>query len=246
MPTLDFRAADRVAKLRAQMAAQRHGPIRTWLHRRMRSVWSDFDVNAWLGMYPMSFLSTDEWRTLLPQASGSMLDIGAGSGDLTRALAPLHARVVCTETSRGMAKKLRGLGFATHRIDLTNENLPGGEKFDTVALLHVVDRCSQPLRLIERAVTHLRVGGNFVLAVPLPYDPSVDVGDQTLEPEERLIPQDDDVERSCERIAVLLADRFHVKVQRMARVPYLCPGDSEVVDYSLDSFVFVGRKRDGD
>ena len=228
------------------MATQRHGAVRTWLHRRLRAVWSDFDVNAWLGMYPMTYLSTEEWRRLLPEAGGVLLDVGAGSGDLTRALSPLFTRVVCTETSRGMAKKLRGLKFETHLVDLSKERLPENAMFDAVAILHVVDRCSRPLTLIERATAHLQPGGLFVLAVTLPYDPIVDIGMRTLEPEERLLDRADDVDEAHARLVMLLGTHFGIDVIRMGRVPYLCPGDSDVTDYCLDSFVFVGRKRGGD
>jgi hypothetical protein len=69
---------------------------------------SDYDANALLDFYAMHLLSTAQWHALLgPHAHGRLLDVGAGSGDVTASLAPLFDAVTTTEASRGMARRLR-------------------------------------------------------------------------------------------------------------------------------------------
>jgi SAM-dependent methyltransferase len=238
----EFFEMNRLGPLRDEMARARHGAVRTWLHRQLRTLFSDFDVNAWLGMYPMTFLRTEEWRSLLGEgAKGRLLDVGAGSGDLTRALAPLFDSVVCTETSRGMTKKLRKMGFETHAIDLATDELPTSGEFDAVTILHVLDRCDAPLTLLSRAISRVKVGGLVVVAIPLPYGPCVYRGARTDLPREFLMPTGLLDEDACARIERVLADHG-ATVRRVERVPYLCPGDTDVPHYMLDSFVFVAQR----
>src|SRR5689334_20234323 len=81
----------------------RHGRARTWLQRVTRLWMSDFDANGLLDMYPMHLASTEQWRRLLgDQPIASLLDVGAGSGAVTRTLIPLCADTLATETSRQM------------------------------------------------------------------------------------------------------------------------------------------------
>src|SRR5690606_13155441 len=134
-------APSRLEPLLEAMARDRHGVFETWAHRRLRLLFSDFDVNAWLGMYPMTYLTTGEWRGLLPEIGGKLVDVGAGSGDLTRALAPLYDEVICTETSKGMTRRLRARGLTVHRVDLAESTPEELRDADAVALLHVLDRC---------------------------------------------------------------------------------------------------------
>src|SRR5690349_2600806 len=81
----------------------RPGRAKTTLHRVLRTWMSDFDVNGLLDMYPMHMLGTSQWERLLGSRPGLRhLDVGAGSGDITRTLTPLVSETVTTETSRIM------------------------------------------------------------------------------------------------------------------------------------------------
>src|SRR4051812_16826539 len=85
-------AGTRAFLLRAEQ--NRHGALRTWLHRVLRHTLSDFDVNGLLDMYPMHLLSTGQWQELLgPRSIARCLDVGAGSGDVSVELAPLCGRL---------------------------------------------------------------------------------------------------------------------------------------------------------
>jgi len=237
----EFYEPSRLDAILEEARKQSHGLFRTWLQRRLRLFFSDFDVNAWLGMYPMTYLTTEEWKRLLPDAGGRLLDVGAGSGDLTRSLAPLFSRVVCTETSKGAARRLARAGFETHLVDLAEREEPLGE-FDAVALLHVLDRCDRPLALLDRALAHLARGGLLLVATPLPYDPIVYRGGSARAPVEPLFAEELDEPASRAALARLLEARG-LTVERIARVPYVCPGDAETPYYTLDSTLFVATRR---
>jgi SAM-dependent methyltransferase len=82
------------------------------MQRTLRFYVSDFDANALLGMYPMMLLGTSHWQKLLGGAlRRRLLDIGAGAGDVTSALAPLFEEIHAVEVSRGMVRRLRKRGF---------------------------------------------------------------------------------------------------------------------------------------
>src|SRR6187402_2590461 len=87
------------------LSEERHGRWRTYAQRLARLYLSDFDANALTGMYRMQLLPHAAWQCLLDgHTGGRLLDVGAGSGDVTMALAPCFDEVEATEVSRGMAR----------------------------------------------------------------------------------------------------------------------------------------------
>jgi SAM-dependent methyltransferase len=64
--------------------------------------------------------------------------------------------------------------------------LPDG-RFDTIVLLNVLDRCSEPLTLLRQLRELLVPGsGRLLLAVVLPFRPFVEDGTRKTPPTERL------------------------------------------------------------
>jgi SAM-dependent methyltransferase len=228
----------------AQAEGARHGLLTTWLHRALRLFLSDFDINGLLGTYPMHVLSTEQWRTLLKQASPEgvthkrLLDVGAGRGDATKLLAELFTEVTVTETSRTMAKRLRRQGFRCIEADIT-ESMKEGEIFDVVSLLNVLDRCDRPLSLLAKARTLLNHGGLLIVALVLPYGPFVYDGGQPRPPRERLpITLKGWEQASVEFItSALLPLGFTLRA--MSRAPYLSGGDARRTLYELDDLIVI-------
>ena len=212
-----------------------------------RAVMSDFDANALAGTHDMHVFSPSQWRTILDEVGaprGRLLDVGAGDGNVTQRLAPAFDAVVCTETSAGMARKLRARGYECHEVDLVERPLfegsgPAAEPFDVIAMLNVLDRTARPLSLLANLRALLAPGGRLITTVPLPLSPHVHVGNRTVDPEERL-PAD---RRSFEAQVAVLADLAFrgsgFETLRVARVPYLCRGFAERPVMTLDASVFV-------
>jgi 2-polyprenyl-3-methyl-5-hydroxy-6-metoxy-1,4-benzoquinol methylase len=232
---------------RAFVARAPHGKLGTLARRALGSVLSDYDANALLDFYPMHLLSTAQWRVLLGEdPGGRLLDVGAGSGDVLSALAPLFREVTTTETSRGMARTLRARGYVCHGIDLAEAALPPHSRsaFDVVSLLHVLDRARHPLTLLARATALVASGGALLVATPLPLSTHVHVAGGTVDAEE-VLPTDDDASEwepaLCSLVTRVLAP-LGLAVERVTRAPYLSRGDADTPLYSLDDAILVLRR----
>jgi SAM-dependent methyltransferase len=221
--------------------ARRSGTTRTLLQRTLRWYMSDFDANGLLDMYPMYLLGTAQWRKLLGSAArGRLLDVGAGSGDVTVRLAPLFAEVVTTETSAAMSWRLRKRGFRCENYDVGLDGVPTGP-YDVISCLNVLDRTRRPLSLLRHVKAGLAPGGRLVLSLPLPYSPHYYDGSRTLDPEEPL----PIASPHWESGAALLVDRvlepLGLELETFTRAPYLSGGDSKQAVYELDAAVCVCR-----
>jgi SAM-dependent methyltransferase len=224
----------------------RHGRLRTYAQRLARLCLSDFDANALTGMYRMQLLPPGAWRRLLDgRGGGRLLDVGAGSGDVTAALAPCFDELQATEVSRGMARRLTRHGVRCHALDLAEAPL-AQPPFDAVSLLNVLDRCRKPRQLLRHCLLSLAPGGLFIVALALPYRPFYFDGPSTPEPLERLecdtgeaAEWEDGARRFIERDLLPLG----LTLERFARAPYLSAGDSARPLYELDDVVVVLSKR---
>lgn len=216
-------------------------------HRLLTLFLSDFDTNALLGCHPVFLLSTPQGRALLGDTSkNQLLDVGAGSGDISTRLAPLFDSIECTETSTGMARRLRKRGLPCWQGSVgegqSDDPLQGGHQI--VSLLNVIDRCQQPRKLLRTIVEHLPIGGRLLLATPLPFDPFYYRGGKTLPPEDAL-----EIDSPVWETAVCqLVERHLVPlgltIEVVSRAPYLSGGNANHPLYLLDDAILICRKTD--
>jgi len=226
----------------ASASRGRHSWWRTQLHRLLRQFMSDFDVNGLLDMYPLFVASTEQWRLLLgPQRIARLLDVGSGSGNVTRTLLPLADQVVTTELSRQMAERLRRSGLECHELDLAERDLPGAP-FDLIACLNVLDRTARPRQLLRRMHERLLPGGRLLLALALPYNPFFFRGNTTPEPLERLDCAEPSWEGAVSRLVERELEPLGFTVLRVSRAPYLSFGDADSGLYELDDALLVCQK----
>jgi 2-polyprenyl-3-methyl-5-hydroxy-6-metoxy-1,4-benzoquinol methylase len=223
-----------------------------WAHRALTLLMSDFDANALLGMYPVFLLSTPQAMRLFELAqpgglhSARLLDIGAGSGDVTTRLAPLVEAVSCTETSRQAARRLRKRGFSCW-LGQAGEGAPGDPlasepPFDVITLSNVIDRAARPRSLLGNVVRHLPVGGLLLLSTPLPYAPFFYDGAVTRDPIERLNVSAESWEEACVELWRHELAPLGLSLQALTRLPYLSGGDVQYPAYVLDDAVLVCKK----
>ena len=236
---------DAAARAAFLSRARPHGALASAARSVLGALVSDYDANAALGMYAMHVLGTDAWRALLTAGGvalpgARLLDVGAGDGGVTETLAPLFSRVETTETSRGMARRLRARGYACHVVDLAEETptalVPG---FDVVSLLHVLDRCARPRTLLAAAKALCAREGRLVVAVPLPLSPHVHVAGGTVDPEERLPETEGSFERCLVALVVEVLHPAKLRVCAVARTEYLSQGDGGAAHYALDDALLV-------
>ena len=215
-----------------------HPALRAAAHDLLRRFVSDFDADGWLGTHPMALLGEGSWRDLIG-ARRRMLDVGAGSGDVS-----VHARgcvgeIVTTETSVAMARRLRAAGFVCHRVDLSRQTPPGLGRFDAVALLNVLDRCDRPRSLLRRALGLLEPGGVALVSVPLPTRPHLDVGGVTVDPDEPLGGDGETFEEALAHLVEATLEPCGMRLSRIARAAYLSRGTPGEL-HELDAGIFLG------
>ena len=243
------RDADTEAWLR-DAVARPHGAMQLVARNLARKIMSDYDANGVTGTHDMRVLGAAQWRVLLTRAGFTetprrLLDVGAGEGNVTAALAELlgPGEVVTTELSAPMARRLRKRGWRCHEVDLALEALPGDDTpFDLVGLLNVLDRTSWPLTLLEKLRPLTR--GLLLLAVPLPLHPHVHVGPVTLPPEETLpspLGGNESFEAGANALAELVFKPLGFEVAAFARAPYLCRGGATEPVIVLDDAIFALR-----
>ncbi|MBN1606520.1 MAG: methyltransferase domain-containing protein [Polyangiaceae bacterium] len=238
---VELHADESLRRYLDKLATARPGTVRTRLQRSLCALMSDFDANGLLGMYPMHLVSTEQASRLLgPCARGRLLDIGAGSGDVTAELAPLFGEVVTTELSWTMARRLRRRGWQTHRVDVTTRGAPT-PPYDVVSCLNVLDRCLFPQTLLRRCRDALTPAGRMLLSVPLPYLPHAYRGGSTVGPAEALDVYSTSYELGAGLVLQRVLEPLGLVVERWSRVPYLSGGDSRQPFYALDAAVWVCR-----
>lgn len=236
----------------ATAIGRNHTRWRRWAHRALTLFISDFDANALLGMYPVFLLSTPNALRLLEAARAGRvgvarwLDVGAGSGDVTTRLAALADSILCTETSRHMARRLRRRGFECWRGSV-GEGEPGdplveGPPFDVISLLNVIDRAPRPRSLLTAVVRRLPPGGLLVLSTPLPFAPFYYDGAVTRDPQEKLKVSAERWEDALGELWRNELEPLGLRLRALTRLPYLSGGDVQYPAYVLDDALLVCEK----
>lgn len=180
-----------------------------------------------------------------------LLDVGAGNGRITSFMAPFFDSVKTTEVASQMAKRLRARGYECVETGL--DTMAVDDVFDVVTCLNVLDRCLLPLTLLKQLRARLRDDSSrLLLAVPLPLNPSAEVGVKWLKPEESIV---DPNSCACceaklpfawEKAAVRLVDEYIVPagfiVESISRLPYISEGTSTTPYFVLDDLILICRR----
>jgi ubiquinone/menaquinone biosynthesis C-methylase UbiE len=98
--------------------------------------------------------------------SGTLLDVGAGTGQFLNLARPFFSHVTGTEVSQTalrIAKERYNLDLSQGQIEECD--LPGNS-FDTITLFHVLEHVPDPRKTIARCSELLNVGGVLVICVP--------------------------------------------------------------------------------
>ena len=104
---------------------------------------------------------------LLAGASGSVVEIGAGTGVNLSHYPPSVKRLVCTEPEEPMARRLRGKaadsGHDIEVVEAPAESLPfEDDSFDTAVATLVLCTVSDPTRAVGEIARVLRPGGRLI------------------------------------------------------------------------------------
>jgi SAM-dependent methyltransferase len=217
-----------------------HGWLTTALIGWLDGLASSYDVHGWLGAYPMHLLGARAWGELLgEQRYTSLLDVGAGAGYVTEGARPYFSRITCTETSRALRRRLQQRDFEVLDVDLSSAPLT--RSFEVISCFNVLDRTARPLALLDALKAMLQPGGRLLLSLPLPLRPHVHVRGGTIAPSQRLPSAAESWERAARELSEQLLAPRGLRIERLARVPYLSRGDRHSAHYVLDAALWVCR-----
>jgi SAM-dependent methyltransferase len=100
---------------------------------------------------------------------GSVLDVGCGTGEMLRLLPPANARFGI-EPSTAAAALARQHGVQVLAADLCG--LPGGQAFDVVTLIDVIEHATDVPQLLQDAIAQVRPGGLLLVSTGDPQAPA--------------------------------------------------------------------------
>ncbi len=212
--------------------------------------YSQTDINGYLGRGSMFVLSKEHFRTLARSAGFDleqsrlerMIDLGAGDGCPTAAFTPFFREVYATEASKAMRGVLAAKDISVLEIDSWHAD--DERKFDFVACLNLLDRCAEPLTVLDQIKSSLKPGSDafVIVALVLPVKPYVEFDTADHKPIQKMGVIGDTFEAQAESAAKMLEARGF-EVLSWSRVPYLSEGDLEHSIYRLDDSIFVIRPK---
>lgn len=227
--------------------------------------WADARAAVLSNHYGCFVGSVDQFRALFTRAgvqtANSLLDIGSGPGATTHVLATAldiaPSSVTAVEVSSPLRTALSERGFAT-AADLAVLPQP---YYGAVSLMNVLDRCDDPVSLLDAAVKRLAPDGVLVLAVVLPFCGKVMDGrigaHRHSRPQRNPLPlpvaatckQKDPSPSFEQSLAAFSASALRLselEVAAWTRLPYLSGGTFGATHYVLDSALLVLRHRKED
>ncbi|XP_066545206.1 protein-L-histidine N-pros-methyltransferase [Amia ocellicauda] len=216
-------------------------------HSFISTVFSTFlsrtSINGFLGRGSMFVFSVEQFRSLLQISSDwrrhRLLDLGAGDGGVTEVMSSHFQEVYTTEVSTPMKWQLQRKQFKVLGVD---EWQSAGIRYDVISCLNLLDRCDQPLSLLQDIRRMLEPGtGRLLLATVVPFSPYVEVGGKWERPTEYLKIQGKTWEEQVTSLANEVFLEAGFAVEAVTRLPYLCEGDMYNDYYMLDDAVFVLR-----
>ncbi|CAH8647671.1 unnamed protein product [Heterobilharzia americana] len=136
-------------------------------------------INGLLGRGSMFVFSSSQFLRLLDVRddfkSDSLLDLGAGDGNVTMKMAPYFNSVYVTEISPVMRWRLSKHGFIILDVDsweITDNEYSTPQvpsHFDVISCLNLLDRCTAPITLLKRVGQALKpTTGVLILGIVLP------------------------------------------------------------------------------
>jgi SAM-dependent methyltransferase len=214
------------------------------------------DANGMVDRGRMFLFGKDHLAKLFggaPPKGRLLLDVGAGDGNITSHVAGSFEKVIATEFSSPMVKRLSSRGYyATSQVDaIFNSSVIGQHCMDLVILLNVLDRADKPLTLLKQMKKLMTPkDGRLILAVVLPWCPFVEVGKEQRKPSEKLpmkgglCVEGASFEESVSVFAERVLKPIGFEIVSWTKLPYLCEGDGDKEFYVLDDVVFVLKAQD--
>lgn len=112
--------------------------------------------------------------------------------------------------------------------------------FNVIMCLNLLDRCDRPNTLLKLLKDSLAEGGRLIIALVLPFNPYVEVGERSdHKPSEYLPIKGNSPESQVASLIDRVFTPLGLRCLAWSKLPYLCEGDLGQAYYVLDDIVFV-------
>jgi 2-polyprenyl-3-methyl-5-hydroxy-6-metoxy-1,4-benzoquinol methylase len=187
--------------------------------------------NALLNRGIMFVASSDLFAEMLAYTSkcDSLLDIGAGCGNVTIKFSNMFQNVFVTENSPTMRQRLLSKEFVVLEVENWTSRT-----YDVISCLNVLDRCHEPMKLLRDIYCCLsQAGGTALIALVLPYHGSVEEGQAWQAQRDPLPIKGESFEEQLSSFVIDVLEPLGFELNLVTKVPYLCTGDLHAKYYSL-------------
>lgn len=210
-----------------------------------------YEVSGMLDAPKTHLLSTKQWSEVLGisgSARGRALDVGAGCGFITAAVAPLFEKMYATEVYDVLRPRLASRGFVAaittdpaNTEALKKAGLPTSN-FDCVLALNVLDRVPRAETFLRSLISLLAPDGKLVLSIPLPHK-HINTEYAEQQREDDALPFPGETWEAAAGNVCRYLEGSGLRVVRVARAPYLSQGMSvlgtEKRPFVLDAAIIV-------
>ena len=105
--------------------------------------------------------------SVLGPIGGDVLEVGSGSGNFTRWLAPLSDHLVALEPDAGLARRVVELGFPNVEVVTARlEAMPAERVFDAAVMINVLEHIEDDAAALGALRARIRPGGRAIVVVP--------------------------------------------------------------------------------
>lgn len=105
--------------------------------------------------------------SVLGPIRGEVLEVGAGSGNFTRWLAPGTERLVALEPDPPLARRVVELGLPNVEVVTSRlETMPAGRTFDAAVMINVLEHIEDDVAALRALRSRLKPGGRAMIVVP--------------------------------------------------------------------------------
>lgn len=203
---------------------------------------SKTSLNGWLNRGSMFVFSEKQFLKLIgwdsDHVADSVLDLGAGDGNVTAKFSRFFNETYVTEMSPVMRRILIRRGYQIKDVNTWAD--PNDENtYSMIAALNLLDRCDRPITILRSIPKKLQKNGIVLLALVLPLSQFVESNPPHHTASEPIDIKGGTIEEQVDSLVECVLGPLGYRLKSWTRLPYLCEGDLHQPYYWLHDVVLV-------
>ncbi|CAL2050181.1 unnamed protein product [Caenorhabditis brenneri] len=170
----------------------------------------------------------------------TVLDLGAGNGNITEYMRGFYNKVYATELSPKMRNRLTSKGYTI--LDALEWANVEGIRFDLITAFNLIDRHYSPTTLLDdlyRASTRSNCPVIVSLVLPVIHYVEYNPSGKSTDPDKLMQIYGQTYSEQAHSMIVNVFQPAGFEVVRWTRLPYLCEGETHYPVYYLPDAVFL-------